>query len=79
MVSYEAKAFGVKTGTLVRDARVMCPGIAIVQARPTSCWHNRSSGITKAAMQQLVSANTGATPTGRPRSWGSRCCSTDAK
>ena len=32
--SYEAKAFGVKTGTLVRDARQMCPGIAIVQARP---------------------------------------------
>ena len=32
--SYEAKAFGVKTGTLVRDARQMCPGIAIVQAKP---------------------------------------------
>ena len=32
--SYEAKALGVKTGTLVRDARVMCPGIAIVQAKP---------------------------------------------
>jgi DNA polymerase-4 len=32
--SYEAKGFGVKTGTLVRDARVMCPGIAIVQAKP---------------------------------------------
>jgi DNA polymerase-4 len=32
--SYEAKAFGVKTGTLVRDARQMCPGIAIVPARP---------------------------------------------
>jgi DNA polymerase-4 len=32
--SYEAKAFGVKTGTLVRDARVMCPGIAIVPAHP---------------------------------------------
>ena len=32
--SYEAKAFGVKTGTRVSDARVMCPGIAIVPARP---------------------------------------------
>ena len=32
--SYEAKAFGVKTGTRISDARVMCPGIAIVEAKP---------------------------------------------
>lgn len=32
--SYEAKAFGVKTGTRVADARAMCPGIVIVEARP---------------------------------------------
>ncbi len=32
--SYEAKAFGVKTGTRVSDARVMCPGIVIVPSRP---------------------------------------------
>ena len=32
--SYEAKAFGVKTGTRVSDARVLCPDIAIVSARP---------------------------------------------
>lgn len=32
--SYEAKAYGVKTGTRVFDARQMCPGIAIVPARP---------------------------------------------
>ncbi len=32
--SYEAKAFGVKTGTRVSDARQMCPGIEIVEARP---------------------------------------------
>jgi len=32
--SYEAKAFGVKTGTLIRDARLMCPGIAIVESKP---------------------------------------------
>lgn len=32
--SYEAKAFGVKTGTSIRDARVMCPGIAIVESKP---------------------------------------------
>ncbi len=33
--SYEAKAFGVKTGTMVRDAQVMCPDIQLVQARPS--------------------------------------------
>ncbi len=31
--SYEAKAFGVKTGTGVRDARKMCPGIVFVHAQ----------------------------------------------
>jgi len=31
--SYEAKAFGVKTGTLVADAKRMCPGIHLVEAR----------------------------------------------
>jgi DNA polymerase-4 len=31
--SYEAKAFGVKTGTLVADAKRMCPEIALVEAR----------------------------------------------
>jgi len=33
--SYEAKAFGVKTGTIVSDARKMCPGIIFVEARPS--------------------------------------------
>jgi DNA polymerase IV len=32
--SYEAKKFGVKTGTRVGDARQMCPGILLIQARP---------------------------------------------
>lgn len=32
--SYEAKAFGVRTGTRVKDAREMCPGIEMVEARP---------------------------------------------
>ncbi|HNQ05457.1 MAG TPA: DNA polymerase [Thiobacillaceae bacterium] len=32
--SYEAKRFGVKTGTSVLDARRLCPGIALIQARP---------------------------------------------
>src|ERR1700721_2450616 len=31
--SYEAKAFGVKTGTVVADAKRMCPGITLVEAR----------------------------------------------
>ena len=33
--SYEAKAFGVKTGTRISDARKLCPGIAIVESKPT--------------------------------------------
>ncbi len=31
--SYEAKAFGVKTGTVVADARRLCPGIVLVEGR----------------------------------------------
>ena len=31
--SYEAKAFGVKTGTQVRAAKQMCPGLVLVEAR----------------------------------------------
>lgn len=31
--SYEAKAYGVKTGTLVRDARRLCPGIIFRPSR----------------------------------------------
>jgi DNA polymerase-4 len=33
--SYEAKAFGVKTGTRISDARHLCPGIAIVESKPS--------------------------------------------
>lgn len=32
--SYEAKAFGVKTGVRVREARQLCPQITIVKCRP---------------------------------------------
>ena len=41
--SYEAKAFGVSTGTLVREARRLCPGIQIRVARPERYvyWHHR--------------------------------------
>lgn len=37
--SYEAKRFGVKTGTKVGDARTMCPQIEIVDARPSLYTH----------------------------------------
>lgn len=32
--SYEAKAFGIKTGTQVSEARKLCPDIIFVEARP---------------------------------------------
>jgi DNA polymerase-4 len=32
--SYEAKAFGIKTGTGVRDARKLCKDVIFVEARP---------------------------------------------
>jgi DNA polymerase IV len=31
--SYEAKAYGIRTGTMVRDAKMMCNDLAIVSAR----------------------------------------------
>ena len=37
--SYEAKAFGVKTGTRISDARRLCPGIAIVESKPPQYIH----------------------------------------
>jgi DNA polymerase-4 len=37
--SIEAKRFGVKTGTLVHEARGLCPDIVIVQARPAIYVH----------------------------------------
>lgn len=41
--SYEAKAYGVKTGTLVADARARCPGILFVEAshRLYASYHER--------------------------------------
>lgn len=33
--SYEAKAYGVKTGTSVREARYLCPGITFIQGNHT--------------------------------------------
>jgi DNA polymerase-4 len=41
--SYEAKAFGVKTGTRISEARILCPGIAIVESKPAQyvAYHHR--------------------------------------
>lgn len=41
--SYEARPFGVGTGTMVREARRLCPGIHIRLARPARYvyWHHR--------------------------------------
>ena len=41
--SYEAKAYGVKTGTIIRDARNMCPNLICVPARHDVYvrYHNR--------------------------------------
>ncbi len=33
-VSYEARNYGVRTGTMVAEARRLCPGIELVEARP---------------------------------------------
>jgi DNA polymerase-4 len=56
--SHEAKAFGVTTGTMVREARERCPGIAIVTARPKLYveWHDR---LTKAIDRAIPIARVG--------------------
>ena len=42
--SYAAKAFGIKTGTLMREARQLCPAVVAVQAnhRLYSEYHERN-------------------------------------
>lgn len=41
--SYEARAFGIRTGTPVREAKQRCPQISLVLARPSVYveWHHR--------------------------------------
>lgn len=41
--SYEARAFGIKTGTPVREARQRCPDLVLVAARPALYveWHHK--------------------------------------
>lgn len=46
--SYEAKKFGVKTGTRVSDARRMCRGLLVVEARPplyVECHHKLVAAV----------------------------------
>lgn len=50
--SYEAKAFGIKTGTRVSDAKEMCRDIELIEARPTVYvkYHER----VKAAVESVL-------------------------
>lgn len=47
-VSYEARPYGIKRGTTVRDARQLCPGIAVMPAR-----HDRYVQVHKLLMTEI--------------------------
>lgn len=63
--SYEAKAYGVKTGTLVREARKLCPEIIFVEARPV---------LYVEMHHRLVAAVESCTPVGRVLSIDEMAC-----
>lgn len=63
--SYEAKAFGVKTGTPVVEARKRCPGIVFVAARPP---------LYVEMHHKLVAAVESCTPVGRVLSIDEMVC-----
>jgi DNA polymerase-4 len=63
--SYEAKAFGVKTGTPVYEARKRCPGIVLVEARPP---------LYVEMHHRLVAAVESCTPVGRVLSIDEMSC-----
>ncbi len=46
--SYEARPYGIKRGTRVRDAREMCPDIAVMPAR-----HDRYVAVHKLLMKEI--------------------------
>jgi DNA polymerase IV len=50
--SYEAKRFGVKTGTSVRDARKLCPGIVLIHAQHEVYVHYHHLAV--AAVDRIV-------------------------
>ncbi len=72
--SYEAKAFGVKTGTQVAEARKLCPGIVFVEARHPLYveFHHRAIAAVDlvAPVEQVLSIDEMAC--GLPMGWGSR-------
>lgn len=54
--SYEAKKFGIKTGTSAKDAKKICPGITILEARPPKYvdYHNRLIAAVESCIPVLV-------------------------
>ncbi len=50
--SYEAKRFGVKTGTMVREARKLCPGIIFIEAQHAIYVHYHQLAV--AAVDRIV-------------------------
>jgi DNA polymerase IV len=50
--SYEAKRFGVKTGTMVREARRLCPGIILIEAQHEVYVHYHHLAV--AAVDRIV-------------------------
>lgn len=63
--SYEARTFGVKTGTPVYEARKRCPGIVLVEARPP---------VYVEMHHRLVAAVESCTPVGRVLSIDEMSC-----
>ncbi len=72
--SYEAKAFGVRTGTQVAEARKLCPGIVFVEARHPLYveFHHRAIAAVDwiAPVEQVLSIDEMAC--GLPMGWSSR-------
>ncbi len=63
--SYEAKKFSIKTGTNVGEARKRCPGLVVVEARPSLYvdYHHR-----------LIAAVDACLPVGEVQSIDEMCC-----
>jgi DNA polymerase-4 len=60
-ISYQAKAYGVKTGFSVADARLLCPHIILVEARPRLYveYHHRVAAAIERCIpiQQVMSCD----------------------
>lgn len=59
--SYQAKAYGIKTGTSVADAKALCPHLILVEARPRLYveYHHRISAAIERCIpiQQVMSCD----------------------